>query len=141
MRRNKSNPTRDFLKIRSVEVNINLERLPIMKIEAGLLMTTLPLTIEVRDLKGNLHLQTVPEKFVFDGASIPFFLRPLLGKKTERRYMLASCFHDWCYGRVDFSRRYADELFYFLLRECGVSQLKAATFYFGVRTFGIFFNR
>ena len=141
MKIDKSNPTRNFQKISRVSCVGNWPAMPIMKIEGGLLMTLDELMVIVTDTKGESHAQYVPAKFTFDGASIPFFLRAFLGKKTDRRYRLASCFHDWCYGRVDFDRRYADELFYFLLIKSGVPQSKAAMFFLAVRTFGFMFKR
>lgn len=118
----------------------------IIEIEAGFLMLETPIRIWVTPKEGILRKKgmpfpmEVPAKFVFDGASIPKPLRPLLGKKTDKQFRIAAAFHDFLYSKTEIDRTFADEIFYMLLRLNGVGVVKATTFFLGVRSFGWMFK-
>lgn len=94
-----------------------------------------------KDMEGWTNYLFSPHDYVFDGASIPKSLQPLLGSSLSPRYLIAAYFHDYLYSEGQFDRQFADELFYLLLRKYGVSALKASLFFLGVRTFGILFKK
>lgn len=133
-----SNPIRDFIKVSGVNV---LTAGAFEKIENNFLIVTFPVQLELHGFKNQVprYLQ-VPKDYVFDGASIPKILQPMLGKKDSPEFLLAACVHDFLYWNFDMDRRMADETFYHLLRASGVSNWKAAIFYLGVRSFGAFFK-
>ena len=51
----------------------------------------------------------------WDGASIPWIFRTLVGDPQDKEYALASFVHDYLYG-VRYNRKFADCCFYHLLR-------------------------
>jgi hypothetical protein len=81
----------------------------------------------------------IPKGFKWNGASIPFFLWPILGGPFSPKFMAPSLLHDYLYSSGEssgFSRRAADKLFRKHLLVNGVSKEDADTLYFGVRMAG-----
>lgn len=106
-----------------------------------LAIVTKPMRVHLLDKQGRKQMFTVPKGFLFDGASIPKVLQPILGKPHSSRFLVAAAFHDYMYQNVYFSRNFADEVFYLLLREFGVSSAKASLMFLGLRAFGFIFKK
>ena len=80
---------------------------------------------------------TVPAGYIFDGASIPWWLWWLF-PPTYRPAFEASCFHDICYShwwRV-ISKEFADDAFRSIMLHRGASPAVAGAFYRAVSWFG-----
>lgn len=79
------------------------------------------------------HGITVPAGFHFDGASTPRALWSVVPpfKRTKK----AACVHDWlCRKAKDKKdRKKADKLFYKMLLEAGLNEVRARAGYLGVR--------
>ena len=84
---------------------------------------------------GHLQFKVVRE-FWSDGASIPRWVRGLIGDRFAELYMIAALIHDILYGIQEISREYADKALYDIMRKCGVGRIKAWTIYKAVRMFG-----
>lgn len=78
----------------------------------------------------------VPKHFRYDGASIPAAAWQLTFSPFHPDVMLPSLIHDWLFYNHQVDRDTTDELFYRLLRDNGVSYLKANTMWAAVRTTG-----
>lgn len=81
----------------------------------------------------------VPRFFMYDGASIPAPAWQLTYTPFNPDVMLPALIHDWIYYNHQIGQADCDDLFYALLRENGVSQLKASAMWGAVRTAGGFF--
>lgn len=81
---------------------------------------------------------TVPAGFQSDGASVPEFLWDSVSPKIDQRTLRGAVVHDYLYRTADeqWTRKEADELFYELIREDGLSWWRAQKAYWGVRLFG-----
>lgn len=95
----------------------------------------------VRDLWlpicGDLPLHPVPQGFVTDLASIPWWLWSIIGSPTDRKFVKAAVMHDFycvkAHKEQDYSwRRIGDAFFPKLLMQAGVSDRKATRMYWGV---------
>jgi hypothetical protein len=80
----------------------------------------------------------VPAGFTCDGASIPRILWTLVGHPFDKRWRRESVLHDWFYRTTGhgISRRMADQIFYYSLRDGGLRYTKALLMYLGVRIGG-----
>jgi hypothetical protein len=78
----------------------------------------------------------VPALFEWDGASIPFFLWPIIGSPFDPRFMAPSMIHDYLYATGKKKRMKADKLFRKLLIHNGVDKERADTMHEGVRRCG-----
>ena len=96
---------------------------------------------------GNGRWVQIPAGFVFDGASVPNTLYPLLDA-TALDLIIPGALHDYAY-RQDalqiriadqrirgFTRLDADELFREVCRHCGFGLMDVAKLYYGVRAGG-----
>lgn len=90
----------------------------------------------------------VPALLIIDGASIPRLLWRIIGHPLFSRFWIAFVIHDYLYGNtalteqeLRMSRGEVEKLFYDLLRDQGVSWLKAKAMYNAVRLAGGFFFR
>lgn len=108
--------------------------------------------------KGLQRIITVPEGFLYDGASVPRIVWTLSGVLPDGLIRAAALVHDFIYRNkgklpknsygsiiegvyVDFSahhwkRKDADKLFARIMRESGVSVIKRRAAYLAVRSFG-----
>ena len=77
---------------------------------------------------------TIEVGFEFDGASIPIGLRWLFPHGGEK--FPAACCHDWGYRLQQITRKEADQAFYDIMIENGVSKWRAKSMYWAVRTAG-----
>jgi hypothetical protein len=78
---------------------------------------------------------SIPKGFKSDCSSVPRCLHWFISP-TDPGFIQAGVVHDWLYRHGPYTRAMADLLFYELLRECGVSWLKANCAYYALRWFG-----
>ena len=80
----------------------------------------------------------VPAGFESDGASVPCFLWASISPKIDDRTLAGSIAHDFIYRTqpADWTRKEADDMFYDIIREDGLSWIRAQKAYWGVRLFG-----
>ena len=76
----------------------------------------------------------IPTGFIFDGASIPWLLQPIVRKGGK--IFAPACIHDFLYRHAKGDRKACDIVFHTALLENGVNPSKAQTIYLGVRTGG-----
>lgn len=77
----------------------------------------------------------IEKGFVFDGASIPWFLHWLICP-FDPRYIEEYALHDYCYRTGYLSREASDNLLRDRLIRKGMGKTKANLIYLGVTTFG-----
>jgi hypothetical protein len=81
-------------------------------------------------------LHEIPKGFKTDLASIPRFMWPLFAP-TDYDSIAAAVLHDWHYCCVqEVSRKSADDIFYYSLRNHGMGRAEAYLYYLGVRSSG-----
>lgn len=84
----------------------------------------------------NSRLFEIPAEFETDLASIPKTAWPILSP-SHSSLIKASIIHDYFYRKTcDFTRQQADLIFYHILRNEGISSIKASILYYAVRWFG-----
>lgn len=108
-------------------------------------------TVEVReheeDARGNVFTLlrplsvfgiVVPAGFESDGASVPRLLWGVVFPRDDRQALCAAIVHDFIYRThpAHWTRSEADDAFYFLLEQGGVSWIRRTRAYLGVRLFG-----
>ena len=108
-------------------------------------------TVEVReheeDERGNVFtllrpISTsgiiVPAGFESDGASVPRLLWGVVFPRDDRRALFGALVHDFVYRThpIGWTRKDADETFLHLMEQGGVSYIRRARAYLGVRLFG-----
>jgi hypothetical protein len=90
---------------------------------------------------------TIKKGFLFDGSSIPSFLEFVTGYKRFSINLTASIVHDFIYlnrgkilldngATITLTRREADDIFYYILKQVKYSGFKSKIAYYGVRLFG-----
>ena len=79
---------------------------------------------------------TVPEGFIFDGASIPKWAWQVIYSPFHPDVMAAALVHDYLYGHHKFTRIESDSIFEYLLIKNGVDETKASLMYKAVRVGG-----
>ena len=81
----------------------------------------------------------VPAGFAWDGTSIPWLVRPLIGGCWNPQYEIAGMLHDYLY-RVNvwdnLGRSEADRIFYNILQLEKVRWIRTQEMYYGVRVGG-----
>ena len=78
--------------------------------------------------KGEEFTIFIPKSYTWDGASIPFGFRWILGGKGNPKFLVASCVHDkMCENKylVNYNRKLSSIIFKELLLSCGLSKIKA----------------
>ena len=86
----------------------------------------------------NLYTIFIPKNYTWDGASIPFGFRWILGGKGNPQFLVASCVHDkMCENKylVDYDRHLSSVIFKELLLACGCSKFKAEVMFLAVDNF------
>jgi len=78
----------------------------------------------------------IPANFETDLASIPRVAWPIMAP-SHSSLIRPAIIHDWFYRKTcDFSRYQTDLIFYHMLKNDGVSTLRASMMYYAVRAFG-----
>ena len=88
--------------------------------------------------KGELYTIFIRKGYVWDGATIPFGFRWILGGKGNPAFLVASCVHDKiCENKhlVDYNRKLSSIIFRELLLACGCPRLKAKIMYMAVNNY------
>lgn len=88
--------------------------------------------LATQDVRGFL----IPRGYVWNGASIPKVVRPLIGSPFDGPFVTAALLHDFLYETHGASRTYADQLFHAELLTQGAGAVRAYTMYSAVRMFG-----
>jgi hypothetical protein len=84
----------------------------------------------------NEILFIIPKGFETDLASIPKIAWPIMAP-AHSSLIRPAIIHDWFYRKTcEFTRLETDLIFYHMLRNDGVSYLKASAMYYAVRWFG-----
>ena len=111
----------------------------------------LKVSVHTEDSKGNVYTLledlaivwdgkalVVPAGFKSDGASVPRFFWRCVFPPGDSRALRAAFAHDFIYREHPFgwNKEDADNLFYHLLREDGMSWFSSQGAYWGVRLFG-----
>ena len=78
----------------------------------------------------------VPKYFRYDGATIPSVAWQVVYSPFHPDMMLPSLVHDWMYYNHQVDRDLTDGIFYTLLKNNGVNELRATTMWAAVRTAG-----
>lgn len=84
-------------------------------------------------LEGDWHIKykgeyyTVVDGFITDGASIPYWLRPICGSPYKSPRLIAALLHDWLYdgGDPQVDRAEADAIYRDVQIALGISSWKA----------------
>lgn len=87
---------------------------------------------------GTQYCFVIPRGFCYDGASIPFGFRWLIGAKGSDEFMIPSCVHDYMcihHDCVGHDRQLSSMIFRELLIASGVGKLRAQTMYLAVENF------
>jgi hypothetical protein len=89
-------------------------------------------------VKWHGRMFVVPAGFESDGASVPRFLWNLISPQIAPETLRAAVAHDFLYREQvpGWTRKDADEMFYDLIREDGLSWWRSKLAYTGVRLFG-----
>ena len=80
----------------------------------------------------------IPKNYTWDGATIPFGFRWILGGKGNPAFLVASCVHDKlceCKWLIDFDRELSSLIFKELLLACGCGKFKAQVMFLAVDNF------
>lgn len=93
--------------------------------------------------EGETYEFTIEKGFCYDGATIPFFAWWIIGQKTEPRFKLASCVHDWLcenHSDIDNERKLSTHVFITLCDIFGqFNVVKRYTMAFFIDTFQMLF--
>lgn len=88
--------------------------------------------------KGLVHLFTIERGYTWDGATIPAWVWPIIGSKTDPRFLIPSLVHDvLCENHiyVNNNRYFCDKVFERLLYVSGVSNFKRWLMFHSVDNF------
>lgn len=91
--------------------------------------------VKYKDEEYTLH---IPANYTWDGASIPFIFRPLIGGKGKQEFLIPSMVHDKmceCKWLVNNDRYLSSLIFKKLLKACGVGKIRAQIMFLAVDNF------
>lgn len=120
---------------RSILPNMTLAEIEDVKKKPFLNKKGVTYTIIYRGMEYRMYL---PKGYTWDGATIPFGFRWILGSKGNPQFLIPSCVHDKmceCKWLVRYNRELSSLIFKELLLACGCSKLKANIMYFAVNNF------
>ena len=100
--------------------------------------------IHVRVTEGDkVYTFVIPRGYTYDGATVPSLAWKLIGQKTEPRFKLASCVHDWMCDHhevINNERRLSTHIFIILCDVFGkFNKVKRITMAFFIDTFQMLF--
>ncbi len=82
------------------------------------------------------EIYIIPKGFETDLASLPRMVWPLMAP-AHSALIPPAIVHDWFYRKTcDYTRKQTDLIFYHMLKNDGISTLKASIMYYSVRLFG-----
>ena len=87
---------------------------------------------------GSEYCIFIPKNYTWDGASIPFGFRWMLGGKGNPKFLIPSCVHDrMCEDKslVNYNRHLSSIIFRELLISCGCSKARANIMFIAVDNF------
>lgn len=90
------------------------------------------------DYLGTEYCFSIPKGFTYDGATIPFGFRWIIGAKGSDEFMIPSCVHDYMclhHEVVGSDRQLSSMIFRELLIASGVGKVRAWTMYYAVDNF------
>lgn len=88
--------------------------------------------------KGEIYMIHIPKGYAWDGATIPFGFRWILGGKGNPQFLVASMVHDKmceCKWLVNNDRYLSSLIFKELLLACGCEPIKASVMFHAVDNF------
>lgn len=91
--------------------------------------------VKYKDEEYRIH---IPANYTWDGASIPFIFRPLIGGKGKQEFLIPSMVHDKmceCKWLVNNDRYLSSLIFKKLLKACGVGKIRAQIMFLAVDNF------
>lgn len=97
------------------------------------------LTVRLVDkIKGRTYEFTIPKGYCFDGASVPWLFRRIIGAPTDNSFLIAALVHDvMCENHhyIMNDRHFSSEVFNALLESSKVSKLKRYLMFHSVDCF------
>jgi hypothetical protein len=118
------------------------ERIEITPASDGKMAVAEEFVCPITLIPGIYHAVTIPEGYIFDGASIPRLVWSFIGHPFDPKFIEAAVVHDWYCDRAAELRDYqlrviGDVVFFALLRRAGVSWRKRSSMYLAVRSYGL----
>ena len=102
------------------------------------------LRVEIEDkVKNCSYSFNIPKNYCFDGASIPWLFRRIIGAPTDNSFLIAALAHDVLCENHDYinnDRQLSSEVFNALLECSKVNKIKRYLMYHSVNTFQKFFG-
>ena len=93
--------------------------------------------------ENKVYTFVIPRGFTYDGATIPAIAWLIIGHKTEPRFKIASCVHDWLcehHADIDTERKLSTHIFITLCDVFGkFNKVKRAIMAFFIDTFQMLF--
>lgn len=121
--------------LQEIQTNNQLLLCPVINPDKNKLEEAYELTADFGVLYSEQQI-SVPKFFQYDGASIPNGAHPIIGTPFNPRFMKAAVVHDWIYHTHQISRNEADDLFFQMLIEDQVNEVKAVLMREAVQNFG-----
>ena len=101
------------------------------------------LKVQINDkLTSQIYLFDIPKGYCFDGASVPWFFRRIIGAPTDNSFLIAALVHDvLCenHNYINNDRQLSSEVFNALLECSKVNKFKRYLMYHSVNIFQKFF--
>lgn len=93
--------------------------------------------------ENKVYTFVIPRGFTYDGATVPAIAWVIIGHKTEPRFKIASCVHDWLcehHADIDTERKLSTHIFITLCDVFGkFNKVKRALMAFFIDTFQMLF--
>lgn len=102
------------------------------------------LKVQINDkLTSQIYLFDIPKGYCYDGASIPWLFRRIIGAPTDNSFLIAALVHDvLCENHqyINNDRQLSSEAFNALLESSQVNKFKRFLMYHSVNTFQTWFG-
>ena len=115
----------------------NMNKLEVFDIELRPFINKKGITYTIRQNSKEYRIY-IPKDYTWDGATIPFGFRWILGGKGNPQFLIPSCVHDKmceCKWLVNYDRELSSMVFKELLLACGCSKFKADIMFWAVNNF------